>query len=238
MTNSEEKLRTLLNDKPRFHDWSDVPPTSAEVLEFIYRNLNSDMTTLETGAGHSTVVFAIAGTNHVCIDTGKQECERIAGYCSNIGVDTSRIAFINRSSDAALSRSETTPPQLDFIFIDGAHRFPFPIIDYHYTEGRLKIGGILGVDDFTMPSVRILYDFLRGEDEWEIVEEIGETAFFRRVSETRIVSDWQGQNINRQANWRIPDSNQATSRGAPHPLSSALNRLLRIVRRSPPSTGL
>ena len=60
------------------------------------------------------------------------------------------------------------------------------------------MGGIVGVDDVYMPSVRILYDFLVGEDNWEPVRQIEDTAFFRLVGKYDEPDDpWQDQNINR-----------------------------------------
>jgi hypothetical protein len=53
------------------------------------------------------------------------------------------------------------------------------------------------VDDYKMPSVRILYDFLEGEEEWEMVKAFESTAFFRRIKETVSVWDWADQRINK-----------------------------------------
>ncbi len=193
-------LERLFKDNPQFHESSNGQPAnwsvSPEVLKFMYDNLEPRMVTLEMGAGCTTVVFAIVGTNHTCITPSKRESEQIRRYCSDIGINQ-EITFLNQSSDVALTHTQSIPRHLDFVFIDGAHRFPFPCIDFHYTESRLKVGGILGVDDIPMPSVRILYDFLCGEDEWDLIKRIGNTAFFRRVSETRVISDWQGQKLNR-----------------------------------------
>jgi len=94
------------------------------------------------------------------------------------------------------SELDHIPSELDHILIDGAHRFPFPIIDWHYTAPKLRLGGILSVDDFKMPSVKILYDFLCIEEVWELIEVIHNTAFFRKLREPFIIDDWQNQKIN------------------------------------------
>lgn len=73
---------------------------------------------------------------------------------------------------------------------------PSLFIDWHYTSGRLKIGGVLTLDDYVMPSVRILYDFLCGESEWELIKTFQNTAFFRKVAEPDTTADWQHQKIN------------------------------------------
>ena len=48
-----------------------------------------------------------------------------------------------------------------------------------------------------MPSVRVLHEFLAGEDEWDPVGNLGRTSFFRRQRETHVLNGCQGQNINR-----------------------------------------
>jgi len=195
-------IERLLADKPQLHTWSSGAAASwavsPDVLTFLHSRLKPGMVTLETGSGHTTVVFAIARTRHTCITPAENEAQAIRAYCAKIGIEP-QVRFIHASSDAALADPATVQEPLDLVFIDGAHRFPLPCIDFHYTERHLKVGGLLGVDDCTMPSVKVLCDFLEGEDEWKQVERIGNTAFYERVRETRIVSDWQGQKMNRSA---------------------------------------
>ena len=83
------------------------------------------------------------------------------------------------------------------MLIDGAHRFPFPIIDWHYTERRFRPAESSRLTIYRMPSVRILHDFLAGEDDWELVREFQVTSFFRRARKTENVWDWADQNINK-----------------------------------------
>lgn len=193
-------LHLLLADNPGFHHWPDGSPAnwaaSAEVLRFLFDLLSPGMQTLETGAGQSTVVFALAATEHLCITPQHEQTARIRAYCARRGIPE-RVTFIHESSDRALAQSRLIPESLDLVFIDGAHRFPFPCLDWHFTEGRLRVGGILGIDDCAMPSVKILHDFLCGEDEWELIELIGRTSFFRKLGVADITLDCQGQRMNR-----------------------------------------
>lgn len=192
-------IERLLADKPNLHAWDDGSPasfaTSPKVLYFIHDHTKPDMITLETGSGYSTIAFALAGSQHICITPFTAESDRILQYCNNIGLQAN-ITFLAASSDMILPDNKVIPATLDFVFIDGAHRFPFPCIDFHYTESKLKVGGIMAVDDIDMPSVKILYDFLRREKEWELVEKIKGTAFFRRTRPTEPLMDWQGQQMN------------------------------------------
>lgn len=191
-------IERLIQDNPHFHlykgeftNWSVHPDT----LRFIYGMLAPGMKTLETGCGQTTVVFAIANAKHICVMPDAGEAERVQQYCARLGLEN-KITFVIESSDEALARDERIPAELDFVFIDGAHAFPASIIDWHYTARRLKIGGILGIDDFSMPSVQILYNFLCTEDEWQFVGIVQNTAFFRKVDEPKALVDWSGQKIN------------------------------------------
>lgn len=148
-------IERLIRDNPRFHEykgrltsWSVHPDTP----RFLFDSLEPGMATLETGFRQTTVVFAMAQTRHACITPSREEVARIRAYCRKIGL-AEHIHYITESSDVALPCRFVSPQKLDIVFIDGAHRFPIPIIDWYYTSQRLKVGGLVAVDDYTMPSV-------------------------------------------------------------------------------------
>jgi len=89
------------------------------------------MTTLETGAGASSIVFAAAGSAHTVISPAADEHERIRSWCERNGISTARVRFVAASSDTALAGS-WTPEPLDLVLVDGAHLFPFPVL--HATQ--------------------------------------------------------------------------------------------------------
>lgn len=192
-------LEKLIQDNPQFHlyqgkltSWS----IHSDTLRYLYNLLAPGMVTLETGCGQSTVIYAIARTSHTCIMPNSEEAERVKDYCINLGI-AFNIKFIISSSDSALPSHKQEFSELDHVLIDGAHAFPAPIIDWHYTARNLKIGGTLGVDDYRMPSVKILYDFLRTEDEeWEFIRIVQNTAFFKKLRQPRDLVHWNGQKIN------------------------------------------
>jgi hypothetical protein len=222
-----DQIETLISNRPHFHAWPDGRPANwsvaPEVLRFIRANLKSSMRTLETGAGQTTVAFAIAGTHHVCITPDRAQAERIRSYCSEHGI-TDTITFIHDSSDVALASGQGIPDVIDFVLIDGAHRFPFPILDWHFTERRVPVGGIVAVDDYPMPSVRILHDFLLGEEEWELIRSFQATSFFRRKRETLNEWDWADQKINKSHLAKYLEQSKANSRH--HGIARSLRALL------------
>jgi predicted O-methyltransferase YrrM len=211
---TEALIQQLLADKPAFHAWPDGTPANWSVAPDVLRSLaalvKSGMNTLETGAGQTTVAFALGGANHVCITPDTAQAEKIQRYLGALGV-TASVRFIHQSSDEALPAGRGISEQLDIVLIDGAHRFPLPILDWYYTQARVPVGGLMIVDDYKMPSVRILYDFLQGEDEWELAQAFEITAFFRRVKETVSVWDWADQRINKPHLDRIRQKTESST---------------------------
>lgn len=191
-------LEKLIRDNPSFHlhrgaltSWS----IQSDTLRLLGSLLRPGLSTLETGCGQTTVVFAISGTRHTCITPDPGEAARVREYCATLGLrDT--ITFVLERSGTALPRAALAGSKLDHVLIDGAHAFPAPIIDWHFTASRLKIGGMLAVDDYRMPSVKVLFDFLCAEEEWELLTVMQNTAFFKKLREVRHLVDWSGQRMN------------------------------------------
>lgn len=194
------KIEQLFNENPSFHVWSDGRPAnfgvSDRVVKYILSKLKPGMETLETGSGKSTFAFLIAGCNHIAIAPDPGEEQRIRKYCEDRHIQANFTFFAN-SSAAVLPELVKSLPDLDFVFIDGAHRYPYAEIDYHFTEMKLKIGGYMVVDDVQLPSVRNLYLFLKKEKNWQLDALIGNTAFFIKTGEEVLINDWQNQGINR-----------------------------------------
>jgi precorrin-6B methylase 2 len=204
------EINTLIKDNPSFHVWGDGSPAnfgvSNAVVQAIQSKLKPQSLTLETGSGKSTFAFLLKGCQHISIAPDPGEGDRIKQYCLKNGLSTN-YTFIAESSAKALPSLITTIPSLDFVFIDGAHRYPFAEIDYHFTEQKLKVGGYMVIDDVHMPSVKQLYRFLKKEKNWNLDELVGNTAFFIKTGEEILINDWQNQGINKYflhySNWRF-----------------------------------
>jgi hypothetical protein len=224
---TEALVARLLSERPAFHAWPDGTPAdwsvAGEVLRYLTTLVRPGMQTLETGAGQTTVAFALAGAHHVCITPDVAQARKISDYLAQLGAEPS-LRFIHRSSDEALPCGEGVPDRLDVVLIDGAHRFPFPILDWHYTQSRIPVGGHVIVDDYRMPSVRVLHDFLVGEQEWELVKAFEVTAVFRRVSETVNIWDWADQRINKPHLEKLRQ--KEAKQPAPQGLSAWVRRLV------------
>jgi hypothetical protein len=191
-------LQELLNDSPKLHRIGRVGvhvPISYELsdqaLRFIDQNVDQNSQTLETGAGTSTVLFAIKGARHTCVVPDNGLADRIREYCLERGISVAKIDFL-------IGKSEDILPGLkagdfDLVLIDGQHAFPAPFIDWYYTAHKLKIGGMLLIDDVQLWTGRVLRDFLSEEPEWRLIGELSvRTAAFQK-EQTYAGEKWWGQ---------------------------------------------
>ncbi|MHB8669683.1 MAG: class I SAM-dependent methyltransferase [Acidimicrobiales bacterium] len=191
-----EVASRLARGSPSFHgrgtvSWNAMPGT----LGLIARFTQSGQRSTETGCGASTVVFAAAGTHHTAISPFPDEHERIRSYCRDEGIDISRVTFIEGSSDDVLPGLETP---VDFAFIDGAHSFPYPAIDWHYLARRLAVGGFMLLDDVPIPAVGMTFRHMQGSEAWSFEEFADDrAAMFRRVKDDPTGDYWQLQRMNR-----------------------------------------
>jgi len=189
----------LERDRPLFHDDIDHCLTSwntnLHLLRFVEGWLKPRMRTLETGSGYSTVVFIAKGCFHTCITPSELEIDRIVTYCreNNISIDQSR--FINKNSTDCLPFIQHE--EIDLMFIDGAHRFPYPIIDWFYGSRLIKDGGLVIVDDTDIVSCFILRKFLESDTYWEQVLNENTYAVFKKMGECNYPNDWVGQIFSR-----------------------------------------
>lgn len=194
-------IEKLQSERPKFHSQGGNPiswQSQAEVLNFIADNSVKGGASLETGCGYSSVVFAAVGWTHTVVTPAQAETDRVTAYCNEHKIDMSQTKF-------AIGKSEDVLPQLvdagplDFVYIDGAHRFPFPCIDWVYTERRLKVGGLMLVDDVQIPTCRMLHDFLVREHNWSLETFLGDTSVFRKTADANYSTDWSSQSYNKSS---------------------------------------
>jgi Methyltransferase domain len=159
-----------------------------EALDWLEWNVEPGMTTLETGAGASTIVFAASGAEHHAVTPAEDEERRIRAACASRGIDDSRVTFhIGRSHDV-LPAMESTP--LDLVLLDGAHGFPYPILDWWFLASRVKVGGRMLLDDAYLPAVASIVDYTRGADAWDLEAPVSfRTACLRKLRDEEPASD-------------------------------------------------
>jgi Methyltransferase domain len=187
------RLQDILDDPPKLHGGGDVLFALAdEVLRFIEGEVTERSRTLETGAGLSTVVFALKRAVHTSIVPDASQAERIREYCLGHSIPIDGIHFeIGRSEDVL---PRLTPSTLDLVLIDGRHGFPTPFIDWFYTSDALRVGGLLLIDDTLLWTGDVLKRFLQGEREWRLERDFFlQTAVFRKLADGSHSKSWTEQ---------------------------------------------
>ena len=193
-TPSEVVVRVMA-DAPAMHGdgrlrWDVSPGT----LRFLADKVEPQHRTLEVGCGVSSVVFAATGATHTAISPAPEEYAHIVAYCESIGVDTSRLTYLEGLSHDLLPTLHET---VDVALVDGAHSFPYPIVDYHYVSRLLRPGGLLVMDDVPIPAVGVLFRFLSTEPAWQLVAVLDDrAAAFRLVRPLDEGDPWGSQRIN------------------------------------------
>lgn len=200
-------------------------------LEWLERTVTPEMTTLETGSGASSIVFAAAGAAHTAISPAAGEHDRIRSWCAEHGISTERVRFLAESSDAALTGGGWTPEPLDLALLDGAHLFPFPALDWFLTARHLKVGGRVLLDDAYLPSVNMVVRFLRSSPSWELEGAISyRTVCFRKLDD-EVGYDSIGERFDRVPRFGyLPPAERAVAYGR-HLLIDRSPRVQRALAR-------
>jgi hypothetical protein len=185
-------LDDVLRDKPHFH--RHVPAAGywglgEDMLRFLDGHLRPGMRTIETGAGVSTVLFALKGAGHTCVVPDPQQVAAIRAYCEQRGISLEQVEFIVAPSEDALPRISGS---FDLALIDGAHGFPLPFLDWFYLARALKRGGLVVVDDLYIWTCAALAAFLESEPGWRLVAETWRAAVFEKCAE-RVYNEWSFQ---------------------------------------------
>jgi hypothetical protein len=170
----------LRRSPPGLHGGREFWGLAWGALKWLEQNVAEGMATLETGAGASTIVFAARGAEHVAITPDPEEEERIRRACREREIDDSRLTFnIGRSQDVlpALPARD-----LDLVLVDGAHGFPYPVLDWWNLAPHVKEGGRMLLDDAYLPGVAAVVDYVRSSDAWELEPPVSfRTALIRKL---------------------------------------------------------
>lgn len=134
--------------------------------------------TIETGAGLSTILFALQGARHYCITPDQGQVERIQDYCAQHQISLDQVQFIAEPSETALPKIQDA--SLCLALIDGRHGFPAPFIDWYYIANNLKPNGILIIDDLYIWTCDLLAQILKSAPEWKLLRETSRIAVFAK----------------------------------------------------------
>ena len=173
----------------------DVHTIDKSLMRYIQQN-SSNLISLETGGGNSTLIFGQNSKKHFTINPDKTACILIAKFLDNHNIENN-ISFIEKASEDALPNigNYIEEESIDICLIDGNHSFPLPIIDWFYIDPLLKKNSILIIDDFKIKAVDMLIKFLKDDDSYSYERHLGNAVIFRKVSDVKM--GWLDQKMNR-----------------------------------------
>lgn len=193
-------MSRLLADPPLVHYMSQrdadagtltgVWSTDESCYRFLADLCKPGYRTLETGAGISTVLFAAWRTLHTCVAPGQEEIDAIVAFCNDRAIPTDTVTFVAEPSDRGLPDLPGDGSDFDVVLIDGCHGFPAPIIDWYYGAGRLRVGGVVLIDDLHLPAVDVLDRFLVLDPRWKELSRDAKWVAYERHSEGSVCEEW------------------------------------------------
>jgi hypothetical protein len=194
---TEAAVEAVLADPPLPHVFQGKPhlwALSDEALVYLAGAVHSHQSTLETGAGISTVVFALCGSRHTAITPSEHEVQSLREYCRAKSVPLDCVEFRLGPSEIVLPPLVEDSPPLDIALIDGRHGFPAPFIDWFYIDRLLQVNGLLVVDDCHLWTPGVLREFLEAEEKWSLERNFGDrTCVFRKLALSSSTAEWNEQ---------------------------------------------
>jgi hypothetical protein len=173
--------KTLENIDRLPADWNQAGTLPSPVLEAMVRHgFRGDRLTytIETGSGKSTLLLSNLSRKHTVFCTNHGE---ILSKIRNSQIaDVAAIEFVEGPSQRTLP-NYAFDQQAELILIDGPHGYPFPDLEYYFLYPQLAIGGLLVIDDIHIPSIGNMFETVRADAMFELLEIVGNTAFLRRT---------------------------------------------------------
>lgn len=200
-------LDELLRERPSLHGTDSQPVSNWQLgdrlLHWLDRNVPEGATTLETGCGYSTLLFAARSGAHTVVSPIEAEHRRVREWCAAHGVAVDHVRFACEPSERwlpAAAADGSLGVDLDVVLIDGSHSYPGPAVDYQYLGPVVAVGGLLIVDDISIRACGDLADFLAAErGRWQRVTTVSDAAVFRKLAaDAADFRPWNQQPWNRR----------------------------------------
>lgn len=125
--------------------------------------------TLEIGCAFGLSSLAICGStagrpgaHHVALDPNQSRDWFGIGLRNLRRAGLSHFEVLERRSEVELpARAASEPGSFDLVFIDGFHTFDHTMIDAFFANRLLRVGGLLVIDDCSLPSVAKAVSYLK-----------------------------------------------------------------------------
>jgi methyltransferase family protein len=227
-----EKLIRDIAELPS--DWHAAGTMGETVLHAIARHAceRDIKSSVETGSGKSTLLFSHLSQHHK-VFAKENENRSITVARESSLLNRSTVEFIEGPTQATLPQHQFDD-KLQLVLLDGPHGYPFPELEYYFLYPHLETNGLLIVDDIQIPTIYRMFEVLREDQMFHLVEVVENTAFFVRTDApvfSPVGDGWWLQGFNKK---RFPvgakTSLEQKLRGSigpwvPAPLKKSLSRL-------------
>jgi len=161
----------------------------------------AELSTLETGGGVSTILFARYARRHVVHLLDSEGATARSDFVRRLpGLSSEALQISTERLEPERDRP-APPPTLDIVLIDGARAYPIPDLEFLAATQRLKPGGVLVLDDIDIPTIHRLFEFIAQDAMFYLNDVVEGTAFFARSEAQSFDADrgaWQQQAFNAQ----------------------------------------
>jgi hypothetical protein len=167
------------------NDWHICGSMSRQCLRAIVRIAGGRKIhhSVETGSGKTTLLFSHLSDDHKVFSldnlhgsvNNSISCVKTSGL-----LNAATVEWIEGPTQRTLPKHEFQH-KLQLALIDGPHGYPFPDLEYYYLYPHLDEGALLIVDDINIPTIGHLFDFLKEEAMFRLLEVVDKTAFFERT---------------------------------------------------------
>jgi hypothetical protein len=163
-------------------NWHGAGTVERPVLEAIadFGREHPIRSSAETGTGRTTLLLSHLSEAHVVFakdDAG--DGDSLAAVQGSPLLRRDRTQFVIGPTQQTILSHDFT--DLDLALIDGPHAYPFPDLEYWALYPRIKVGGVLIVDDIQIPTIRNMYEVITADSMWDEIRVVSNTAFFRRT---------------------------------------------------------
>lgn len=196
-------------------DWHGAGSVDVDVLHSIARHaetIGPIRHSVETGSGKTTLLFSHLSADHrVFAAEGGNSITRVR---ESPLFRADAVTYVEGPTQRTLPTYQFTN-QVQIALIDGPHGYPFPDLEYYYFYPIIEAGGLLLVDDIPIPTIARMFDIIKSDDMFELLEVVsGNMAVFRRTSNPLIDpygDDWWLQGYNRSHYEKVLKGNAGRS---------------------------
>lgn len=151
---------------------SNITPAQGDFLKRVVSKV-TPRTSLEVGLAFGISALFICDREdssrafrHIAIDPNQSVPREQGGY-GNLGIKNlekagfrGNVTLHEQSSTVALPKLVESGDSIEFAFIDGWHTFDYALIDFFYIDQLLSVGGVVVLDDVSLPSITKLCRYI------------------------------------------------------------------------------